>query len=185
MNTKTIIKMGVGVVLALMLVIGLVNSITTWNQEVRLKNAFTQKISERTAFYDKMYKVIAQKSQIAVKNDSSFRANVNQIMQGRKDAQNLFMKWVTESNPNANYNEVANLYADLSRTIEGQREGFFVQEKYLMDVKLQHDNLLHQFPANILFSIMGTKDLQYTPITSSQTDEVFKTGKDDNVKLDL
>ena len=42
------------------------------NQEIDLSNQFKQKLDERTAFYDKMYKVLDQKTQIAVKNDSSF-----------------------------------------------------------------------------------------------------------------
>lgn len=185
MDTKKIIKWGIIGVISLLILIVAGNSISAYNQEVRYKNAFTQKASERKAFYDKMYKIIAQKGQIAVKNDSSFRKNVNIIMEGRKDAPQVFMKWITETNPNANYSEVAQLYADLSRSVEAQREGFFIQEKYMQDIKKQHDDLLHQFPANMLFAILGTKDIQYEPISSSQTDAVFKTGKDDNVKLDL
>lgn len=186
MDTKKIIKWSIAGVILLFLLIFAINSISTSNQEVRTKNAFTQKLSERVSFYDKMYKVISQKSQIAVKNDSSFRQNINIIMAARKDnSSGLLMKWVQEVNPNANYDQVALLYSDLSRTIESEREGFFQQEKYLQDIKMQHDNLLHQFPANILFSILGTKDIQYTPITSDQTDAAFKSGKDNDTKLNL
>lgn len=154
------------------------------NQEVALRNRFTQGINTRTAFYDKMWKTISQKAQIALKNDSSFASNVNSIMQGRKDAPQLFMKWVTETNPNANYSEVSKLYQELSQTIEGERDGFFMQEKELQDIVLQHSNLIGQFPGSLINALFFHKEpLDYKPITSDRTDEVMETGKDNNVKV--
>jgi hypothetical protein len=153
------------------------------NQEVTLRNAFKQKITERTAFYDKMWKTMDQKSQIALKNDSSFKQNVDIIMSGRKDAQGVVFKWITESNPNANYSEVAALYKDLSRSVEAERAGFFVQEKYIQDVVMEHDNLLDRFPGTLWNTFMSRKHLVYNPITSDRTDEVMKTGKDNDTKL--
>lgn len=153
------------------------------NTEVGLRNQFNQKITERTSFYDKMWKTLSQKSQITLRNDSSFRQNVNIIMSGRRDAQNVVFKWITESNPNANFEQVSLLYQDLSRSVEAQREGFFTQEKVLQDIKLQHDNLLTTFPGSIILSILGRKHLIYKPITSDHTDSVISTSKDNNVDL--
>lgn len=154
------------------------------NSEVRLRNHFTQKYSERTAFYDKMWKTLSQKGQIALKNDSSFRQNIDIIMQGRKDAPDLVMKWITETNPNANYSEVSALYKDLSRAVEAEREGFFYQEKMLQDIKLEHDNLVDVFPSSVVLAIVGrNKHLDYKPITSTLTENVMIAGKDDNVKV--
>jgi hypothetical protein len=154
------------------------------NSEVKLRNRFTQKYSERTAFYDKMWKILSQKGQIALKNDSSFRQNIDIIMQGRKDAPDLVMKWIAETNPNANYSEVSALYKDLSRAVEAEREGFFNQEKMLQDLKLEHDNLLDVFPSSVVLSMMGkNKHIEYKPITSTITDAVITAGKDVNVKI--
>lgn len=153
------------------------------NNEVDLKNRFGQKMDERTAFYDKMWKTLSQKSQVALKNDSSFAQNVNAIMTGRKDAQGLFMKWVTESNPNANFDQVSVLYQDLSRAIESQRDGFFMEEKMIQGIVLEHNNLLQKFPGSFYNYFFGRKALIYKPITSDRTDDVIKTGKDNDVKL--
>ena len=184
METKSIIKYAILGMVVLVL-IGLIGSvISTSNQEVELKNRFKQKMDERTAFYDKMWKTLSQKSQIAVKNDSSFARNVNAIMAGRKDAGQLFMKWVQESNPNANYQEVSALYADLSRSVEGQRDGFFMQEKMIQGIVLEHDNIMTRFPSGfILSNFMGRTRLTYKPITSDRTDNVIETGKDNDVNL--
>jgi hypothetical protein len=158
-------------------------AISQSNQEVELRNQFNQKITERTAFYDKMWKIISQKSQIALRNDSSFRQNINIIMEGRKDGQQVFFKWITETNPNANYSEVSVLYKDLSRAVEAEREGFFNQEKVLQDIKLQHDNLLSRFPSTIIMSMLGRHHLVYKPITSDRTDRVIESGKDNNTNV--
>ena len=184
METKKIIKYAVMGIIALF-VFGIFTSvISTSNREVDLRNRFKQKMDERTAFYDKMWKTISQKSQIAVKNDSSFVRNVNIIMSNRKDAEGLVMKWVQESNPNANFDQVSALYADLSRTIEGERDGFFMQEKMIMDIVLAHDNIMTKFPSGfILSSFMGRTRLVYKPITSDRTDDVIKTGKDNDTKV--
>ncbi len=155
------------------------------NQEIELRTAFEQKIDERTTFYDKMYKIISQQTQIAVKNDESFRQNINIIMEGRKDAEGVFMKWIQETNPNANYSEVSALYKDLSRSVEAQREGFFNQEKVIQDIVRQHKLHIQKFPNSFYNIFMGRQPLEYKPIQSSLTEEVMRTGKDDNVKLDL
>ena len=101
MDTKQIIKYAVLGIVGLFLFGTIMSVISTSNQEVDLRNRFKQKMDERTAFYDKMWKTISQKSKVALKNDSSFAKNVNAIMAGRKDAPGIFMKWVQESNPNA------------------------------------------------------------------------------------
>lgn len=110
MKKSTIIKLGIGAGLLVFAIILVSNFIGFSNTEIEYRNSFEQKCSERTAFYDKMWKILSQKSQIALRNDRSFRQNVDIIMQGRKDAPQLFMKWVTETNPNANYQEVSALY---------------------------------------------------------------------------
>jgi hypothetical protein len=184
-SNSTLIKFGLIGLGVIMLFVFIGNFVSFSNNEIDLRNTFEQKIDERTSFYDKMYKVISQKSQIAVKNDESFRKNINIIMEGRKDSEGVFMKWITESNPNANYSEVSVLYKDLSRAVEAQREGFFNEEKVLQDVVRQHKNLIQKFPNSFYNIVYGRTKLEYTPIKSSLTEEVMKTGKEDNFKLDL
>jgi len=184
-NNQLLIKLGLIGLGIIFIVVFFSNFVLFSNTEIDLRNTFDQKIDERTSFYDKMYKVISQKSQIAVKNDESFRQNINIIMEGRKDAPQVFMKWITESNPNVNYSEVSVLYQDLSRSVEAQREGFFNEEKVIQDVVKQHKNHIQKFPNSFYNIFMGRQPLVYKPITSTRTDEVMKTGKDDNVSLEL
>ena len=184
MDTKKIISYAILGIVGLFLFGIVMSVISTSNQEVDLRNRFKQKMDERTAFYDKMWKTISQKSSVALKNDSSFAKNVNAIMARRKDAQGIFMKWVQESNPNSNFEAVSSLYADLSRAIEAQRDGSFMEEKMIQSIVLEHDNIMTKFPSSwISSSFMGRTRLTYKPITSDRTDEVIKSGKDNNVDV--
>ena len=185
MKNSTIIKCALGGLVIIFLALTISSFISFSNTEIELRNTFDQKIDERTAFYDGMVKIFNQKSQIAVKNDASFQKNINIIMEGRKDAEQVMMKWITETNPNANFNEVSALYKDLSRAIEAKREGFFVQEKVLQDVVRQHKNHLQKFPNSFYNLFFNRQLLKYTVIQSSTTKEVMRTGIDNNTKLDL
>jgi lipopolysaccharide export LptBFGC system permease protein LptF len=173
---------GLGVILFLVFV---GNFISFSNSEIDLRNTFEQKMDERTSFYDKMFKIISQKTQIAVKNDESFRENVNIIMAGRKDSEQVFFKWITESNPNANYETVSAIYQDLSRAVEAQREGFFIQEKVLQDIVRQHKNLIQKFPNSFYNFFFGRLPLEYKPISSDITNQVMNTSLENDFKLDL
>lgn len=180
---KTIRTLSITAIIAIPVLVLIFYFISQSNTEVELRNEFSQKISERTSFYDKMWKILDQKTQIALRNDSSFRENVNIIMSGRKDAPQVFFKWIVETNPNANFQEVSALYKDLSRAVEAEREGFFNQEKVLQDIKRQHDNLRKRFPSTVVMAVLGRHQLPYTPVTSDRTDDVFKTHKENNTKL--
>jgi hypothetical protein len=182
-NKKLIVSLSIVGIIAILIMVTIGSFISFSNGEIDLSNRFKQKMDERTAFYDKMWKTISQKSQIALKNDSSFAKNVNAIMEGRKDAGDLFMKWVQESNPNANYDQVSVLYQDLSRTVEGQRDGFFMEEKMIQNIVMEHNNLIDKFPGSLWNAFLGRKHLEYKPITSDRTDEVIRTGKDNDVKV--
>ena len=79
---------------------------------------------------------------------------------------------------------MSSLYADLSRTVEGQRDGFFMKEKMIQDIVLSHDNIMTRFPSGfILSTFMGRTRLVYKPITSDRTDGVIKSGKDNDVSV--
>lgn len=184
-SNGTLIKFGLIGLGVIMFLVFIGNFISFSNDEIELRNTFGQKMDGRTSFYENMSKVISQKSQIAVKNDESFRKNINIIMEGREDAEGVFMKWITESNPNANYSEVSALYKDLSRAIEAKRDGFLIEEKALQDVVMQHNNLIQKFPNSFYNMFYGRTKLEYTPIKSTEVKKIMETGIDDNDKLDL
>jgi hypothetical protein len=181
MTTGKIVGLGIG---ALVLIIGIwifSSYISYSNRDTSLRNQFTQKVSERTAFYDAMWKTFSQKAQIVVKADSGFANIVKIQMAGQADGPQVAMKWLQQTNPTASYSQIVDMYKDLSRTIESKRSEFFEEEKMLQDIKLQDDNAITLFPGSLFLS--SRKPIDYKPITSTQTDNVIKTGKDDNTKV--
>lgn len=183
MNRQTLFIIA-GLGMSLITIIILLSSVIGYyNQAIELKNTFNQKKDERAAFYDKMSKIISQKAKVAQRNDSSFKDVVNSIMGAREDGPNVMFKWIKESNPSVTFTEVSKLFADLSRTIESQREGFFEEEKMIQDVVKQHNNLLERFPANLILGFLGIEHLKYTPIQSSYSKKVMESGIDDNTEV--
>lgn len=184
MKKRSIILLGVLIIFLTAFVAGCSGVVSIANTDITQKNLFKSKYKNRTAFYDKMKKTFRQKAQISVQNDSSFRKNIDLIMAGRKDGEQTMFKWIQESNPNANYEQVADLYKDLSRTIEAQRDEFFKLETELSDIVRENDNLSKTFPNNIVLgTFLGRQSIEYQPISSDETEQVIKTGKDNDTKV--
>jgi hypothetical protein len=72
---------------------------------------------------------------------------------------------------------------NLQNTIVSQRDGFKFRQKELIGFKTEHDNLISTFPNNIYASLFNRNKIDIVIVTSTRTEESFKTGKDDNVDL--
>jgi len=153
------------------------------NGEVDLRATFNKHYTDRTAAFDKMWKTLSQKGQIAVRNDSSFQNIVKIQMSGQKDGEQVVMKWIQQSNPTATFTEVSKMYQDLSRAIESERTSFLERETTLSSIQMEHFKLLNKFPGSFYNIFMGRKPIEFKPITSDRTDDVIRTGKDNNVEV--
>ncbi len=169
------------VLIGLPILILVISYFSISNSEIRLKNSFDAAVSKRTTQYDNMWKTWAGKAQIAVKNDSAFQNIVNIQMNGQKDGENVTWKWIQQSNPSASFGQVQALYSDLSRCIEAKRDEFMECETELQDLNREHEDMLSVAPSSWFLS--SRKHFVYKPITSTRTDDVIKTGKDDNTKV--
>ena len=149
------------------------------NKEIGLSTQIEaqQKVCE--AFYDKLWKIISQKAQVAEQYKESFGKIYSDLISGRyaKDGGGSLMKWIQESNPTFD----VSLYKDLSASIEAERSGFFMEQKKLIDLDREHKVLRKTWP-NSMF-IGSRPDAKFTIITSDQTEAVYKTGKENNVDV--
>lgn len=184
MSTKKIMMLAGIAAILLMGGILLAKGISFFNAEKGLKNLYTKEQGYKKAFYANMVATIQEQTQLSVKNDKSFRQNIEVIMSSRQDKDGLMMKWIQESNPNANYQEVSKLYQTVMRVIEAKRSEFTSQEEKMLSIKLQHDNLTQLFPNNIYAAVFGIKPIEHTVISNTRTEKAFETGIDDT-KLDL
>ena len=176
---KIIIALVVLSIITIPVIVGVVYYVNTYNKEVSIRTLFEQNISDRAALLDKMYKVGKKKGSVVLKADSSFIKMIGVVMSARKDGPSVMTKWVTEQNPTASYKEITDMYKDLSRALEANQEELYNKEQELSRVVAIHKNLLNQFPSNLILS--DKEPLKYKPISSDKTDEVLRTGKDNDV----
>lgn len=184
-TVKILISIGLFVLLFGGIAMSLFSRYTeAYNRNVQLTTIYTQKINERSSYYDNFTKITKQKGIVASKNDTGFMNVVKVMMDGQKDGQNVTWKWVQQSNPAATYSEVAALYKDLSRQIEADRKSLVELEKSIQSIVQQQDELTSTF-WNANFFLKGVHKLKddYRPITSTRMENINKTGKDDDISV--
>ncbi len=173
---------GCGALIALVVLLGLgigIWCISVSNNEVRLRNAAAAQEKANEAVYDNVWKTIAQQANVKDDYKNDFKEVWAEIVKGqsegaRKGALSVF---VNRHNPNFD----SGLYKKLMTTIEGSRKEFTNNQKKLIDIKREHDNVRTTFPGNL---ICGSRpELQIKIVTSGRTNDAFDSGRDDDVNL--
>lgn len=175
---------GVLMVLGLFVAGGLVMTFFNYkNQAVQLENLAKAAQDDNKVVFDKTWKVLQQKAGVTDKYSESFKSIYVDLMDARYGAEDKngspLFKFIRESNPN--FDQA--LFLDLSRSIESLRNEFANSQKRLIDIKREHDNLRTVFPGSLFLSFAGVRELEITIVTSSKTEKVFQTGKEDDVNL--
>lgn len=178
-SVKAIITLAV---ITFIVIFAVSKSVNLYNDSVDIKASYNQNLSARGTTFDKMKKIVSEKLQVAGLNDTSYYRNVLAITDARKDGAQLLWKWAHEQNPNINYNEVSQLYVDISNNISGLRGELQARETLLQyDVKNWY--LLHnRFPNNV-FLFYQDNNLIYKPILSDLSRVVNSTGIDNEFKI--
>ena len=151
-------------------------SISTTNREVDLRTSIESQQKKCKSYFDEMWKIISQDAEVANQYKEAFMGMIPQLVDGRKGSGEMF-KFITESNPEFKIE----LYDKVMQAIEIQRTGFLTQQNILVDLNREHTALLHKIPSK--WFLGGIKEIEIIQITSSKTEEVFQTGKEDNIDL--
>ena len=146
------------------------------NQEVTLRNLFKNQKGVIEANYDKMWKVISQQAEIPEKAKDSFKEMYTTLIEGRyKDAS--MMKWIKEQNPQFDWS----LYKTLMVSVEALRTEFFNEQKKILSIKNQHDDLRMTIPNK--WFLGDVQELEYKIVSSTTTKTVLQSGVEDNISL--
>lgn len=148
-------------------------------KEVRLRNTILAQKKVNEANYDTMWKVVKQLAGVKDDYKEAFGKIYKDLIEGRygNEKGGSLMKFIQESNPTFD----TRLYEKLANAIEAKRTEFFEHQKALAVMKSQHDNL-RQEPISGLF-VGGVPEIEITIVTSTKTEETFKSGKEDDVDL--
>lgn len=160
----------VGVTAALMYV-------SASNSEIRLRNQVVAQQTACEAYYDKLWKVLQQKAGVTDQYKDGFKEIYTELISGRYDDQNLLFKFVTESNPTFD----PSLYKDLMASIEGERNGFLMEQRRLIDLDREHKTMRAVFPGSLF--VGSRPDVGITVVTSERTEQVFTEGQENDIEL--
>lgn len=182
MSKGGIITLGIVGVLVVAIVYLVAVVIGMSNKEVTLRTTMEQKQTDNKNEFDNMWKKISQSVQVTDKQKDALKEIFVGYAQARSSGKEggSFINAVTEAIPNVD----TKVWANLQNIIIGSRDAFTMRQKELLDLQREHKLLLRTFPSGwILTSFLGRKEFEVTIVTSTKTDETFKTGKDDDVKL--
>lgn len=151
------------------------------NKEITLRNTLKAQQSAVQVVFDNTWKIIQQTAEVSDQYKGAFVDIYPKIMEGRygdpKDRKGTLLSFITESNPQFE----SRLYEKVAVAIEAQRTIFTNEQKVLIDMKREHDNLRQIFPGSMFLS--GRTEFVIKLVTSSKTEKSFETGKDDDVGL--
>lgn len=165
------------VVLAVLMVVGMYFHYS--NSEVRLRNGIVAKQKDNQNEMDAMWKNISQTAEVTDRDRSSLMEIFNgyaKARQGGGENKSVF-NWIKETCPNVS----SSGFTHLMNIIVSQRDGFKFRQKELLDLNREHDNLIDTYPSH--FFVGGRGKIDVVIVTSTRTDNAFKSGKDDDVQL--
>ena len=174
-----IIGLGVAGIIIVSIVIWASGLSNTYNKKFVSGKAFQQ---NSEVVFDNTWKTIQQQAGVTTEYKEGFREIYVELMDARykNDAgagQQTLMKWVTEANPEFD----ASLYKTLMNTIEGSRNAFTMEQKKLIDIDRELKSMKVTFPNSLVLSRKA--DLEIKLVTSSKTEDAFRTGQDNDVEL--
>jgi len=174
-----IIGLGVAGIIIVSIVIWAIGLSNTYNKKFVSGKAFQQ---NSEVVFDNTWKTIQQQAGVTTEYKEGFREIYVELMDARykNDAgagQQTLMKWVTEANPEFD----ASLYKTLMNTIEGSRNAFTMEQKKLIDIDRELKSMKVTFPNSLVLSRKA--DLEIKLVTSSKTEDAFRTGQDNDVEL--
>lgn len=179
MNKVIIAGIGLAGTFVLAIFVVIIMYFSYSNSEVRLRNAIVAKQKDNQSEMDAMWKNISQTAQVAEKDRSSLMEIFNGYATARvgTDPKTPLMNWIKESVPNI----PPGTFDKLMNIIVSQRDGFKFRQKELLDFKREHDNIIDTYPSH--FFVGGRGKIDVVIVTSTRTENVFKTGKDDDTQL--
>jgi len=170
----------IGGVIALLLMIYIPMSVSYNNTANRTEEQSLAKIDACKVDYDAMWKIIQQQTGVTEHYEESFKEIYVELINGRYsqgDGRGALMSWIQEDNPTFD----SGLFEKLMNTIESQRTDFSTRQKELIAIGEDYNKNRVTFPAS--WFIGDRPRMEVIIITSTKTEKVYETGKDDDVTL--
>lgn len=179
MKTKTVAILSSLILLGVVGIIWFSMSVTYTNKEIDLRATTVAQQDKCKVYFDKMWKILQQKAQIADQYKEAFKDIYPKLIEGRySKGDGTLIKWITESNPTFD----VSLYKELMQSIEIERTGYFNEQSTLIDMQREHAVLLKKIPSK-WFMNDTLKPVEIIIVTSKSTKEAYVTGEENDVDL--
>ena len=171
-----------GFLIGLVITVFVAGGLVAWgvgvsNSERTLRNKIEAQQEASEIFYTKLWEILKSKAGVTSEYAEQFKEIQFGIMEGRYSTGGEMMKWIQEANPEFD----ASLYKDLMNSIEGERNGFFIEQKKLIDMQKQHKDMLVTFPKKLI--LKDRAPVEITIIKNTATTKAFETGVDESPEL--
>jgi len=159
------------------------------NKEIKLRKNVEAQQDVCKSNFDKMFKTIAKMAQVPTKfmedAKEAFKEIYPSLIAGRYDNSRggALMSWVHEQNPQFDMKATGKLYENLQIAIESNQQEFFYEQKKLIDYKREHSTFINMWWNSNVWKLSSRGDVEITTITSDKTEDVYKTGKDNDLKV--
>lgn len=151
------------------------------DREASVKNQAVAQVQVVEAEFDKMWKVIQQKTQVTKASKDQQRELIESLVQGRSGS---FMKIIHESNPESAFSQEQ--FTSLSNSIEAQRESFMGEQKKMIDFYRSHNTMFDKAVSGIILSFANRNPLgEPTIISSEATKQIMNSGQENDIGLQL
>ena len=179
---KTGAKIGLGIlgVVVLIIILSISTILSVRGNMVELEEQFKAQYSSNQSNYDSMWKIFKESAQVTDKQAEDFKDVYTSIISGRyENGAGELMQMIQEDNPQMN----TDLYTELQRQIEAGRKTFDNNQKKLIDVSREYNTYVRKH--FIVAAILNKETINADDyvVTSERTDDAFKNGKDEEVKL--
>ena len=176
-NWKNLL-IGGGIVIILVLGI-IMYAVSTSNGEVRLRARIGGQQEMTEAYYTALWEILTTKAGVAKEYASKFKEIQVAIMEGRYSTGGELMKWIQEANPEFD----ASIYKDIMNSIESKREGFFIEQKKLRDMAVEHETMLKTWPSKL---VVGDREpIKVIILKNIASKKAYDTGTDSSTVLFL
>lgn len=164
-------------VIVLLLLIG--NIVGNLNREATLRNQQAGQQQVVSTYADKMWKTVSQDAQVPAQYKKDFLAVYDKLVSDRYpvngSGQDPLLKFVMESNPQYD----GTLYTKLMTAIEAQRADLTDQEKLLVGISVEHNNMFDQVWSGFVLRTFGRSKTTVSLVTSDKTKDMFQNGEND------
>lgn len=168
----------ISLLIAAVIGIGLVVAYYTYDSDyIDLTSQYNAQLSDNQIIYDEVWKVIKQQAQVSDQYAEQFEKIYVQLMDERYENGGAAFKWIQEQNPEFSQD----MYVKLMQTIEIQRANFRNAQEKLVTVHQEITKLVTKFPSRVFVGGRPIPELKL--VTSTKTEETFRTGKEDDVNV--